>query len=49
MKRPKLFKPKKEDVSRVMKILAQELSNEKVVSSSDFPDMKERGVREKNI
>jgi len=44
MKKPKLFKPSKKDAQRVLKTVAQHLSADKVVKSSDYPELQERGV-----
>ena len=40
---PQLFVPAKEDALRVLKEISKHFSDDKIVGSSDFPDLKERG------
>ncbi len=47
MNKPKLFKPTKEDVSRALKEVSKHLSDDKVLTSRDYPEMKERGKQTK--
>lgn len=43
--KPSLFVPTKEDAQRVAEIVAQQLPDTKVVSSSAYPVIKKKGYR----
>lgn len=43
--KPQRFNPTKEDSSRVLKEISKHFSDDKIVGSSDFPDLKERGKK----
>ena len=40
---PQLFRPSKEDSLRVLKEVSKGFSDDKVLTSSTYPDLKERG------
>lgn len=47
--KPSLFVPTKEDAQRVAEIVAQQLPDTKVVSSSAYPEIKMRGTTSKTL
>lgn len=46
--KPKVFKPTEKDVKEAMNKVAEHLSNNKLIGSSDYPELKVRGKRKTN-